>query len=130
MRYLALGDSYTIGTGASNQAHSYPSILAMRLNEATGLQVDVTNPAVDGFTTLDLIENELPYLGQVKPHLVTILIGVNDLVQGRSLAEYGESLSTIYDRVAALALPVGQVVAISVPNWSVTPAAASFGDPG
>ena len=31
MRYLALGDSYTIGTGASSDAHNYPSILASRL---------------------------------------------------------------------------------------------------
>jgi lysophospholipase L1-like esterase len=129
LRYLALGDSYTIGIGASSEAHSYPSILAMRLTEATGLQVDVTNPAVNGFTTHDLIDNELGYLGKVKPQLVSILIGVNDLVQGRTLEQYRKSLVLIYDAVAGLRLGPGAVAAISIPNWSVVPAAATFGDP-
>ncbi len=67
MRYLALGDSYTIGTGASGKARNYPSILAVRLTEATGTKVGLTNPAVSGFTTQDLIGNELGYLRRLKP---------------------------------------------------------------
>jgi lysophospholipase L1-like esterase len=35
----------------------------------------------------------------------------------------------IHDAVATLGLPSGRGVAISIPNWSVVPAAASFGDP-
>jgi len=35
----------------------------------------------------------------------------------------------INDEVAGLGLGTGRVVAISIPNWSVTPAAATFGDP-
>jgi acyl-CoA thioesterase I len=127
--YLALGDSYTIGTGASSNANNYPSILAARLTKATGRQLGLTNPAVNGFTTRDLIENELGYVAKLKPDLVSILIGVNDLVQGRTPAQYGESLVEIYDAVATLGLAPGGVVAISIPDWSVTTAAATFGDP-
>jgi lysophospholipase L1-like esterase len=83
----------------------------------------VTNPAVNGFTTLDLIRDELPYLESVKPDLVSILIGVNDLVQGRTVDQYAASLRRIYQAVT------GQVAAISIPNWSVVPAARDFGDP-
>jgi len=116
-RYLALGDSYTIGTGASDAAHSWPSIIAERLN------AELTNPAVNGFTTLDLIREELPYIGRVKPDFLSILIGVNDLVQGRTVEQYDASLQRIY-RAAT-----GRVAAISIPNWSVVPAAREFGDP-
>jgi acyl-CoA thioesterase I len=130
MRYLALGDSYTIGTGASGKAHNYPSILASRLTKATGRKIGLTNPAVNGFTTLDLIENELGYLAKLKPDLVSVLIGVNDLVQGRSPALYRESLLKIYDAVRKLGPAPGRVAAVSIPDWSVTPAAATFGDPG
>lgn len=129
MRYLALGDSYTIGTGASSDAHNYPSILAARLTKATGKKIGVTNPAVNGFTTLDLIAHELGYVNKLKPQLVSILIGVNDLVQGRTLDQYRSSLVKIYDAVGALQLGPGRVVAISIPNWSVVPAAATFGAP-
>jgi acyl-CoA thioesterase I len=130
LRYLALGDSYTIGTGASSHAHNYPSILAARLSEATGAKVAVTNPAVNGFTTQDLIDNELALVNRLKPQLVTILIGVNDIVQGRTIESYGKSLVTIYDAVAALELEPGVVIAVAIPNWSVVPAAAGFGDRG
>jgi lysophospholipase L1-like esterase len=89
----------------------------------------VTNPAVNGYTTQDLIDNELGLVSRVNPQLVTVLIGVNDLVQGRTLAQYAKSLVRIYDPVAWLGLEPGRVVAISIPNWSVAPAAAGFGDP-
>jgi lysophospholipase L1-like esterase len=130
LRYLALGDSYTIGTGESSESRNYPSILAARMSETAAAQVAVTNPAVNGFTTQDLIDNELALVHELKPELVTILIGVNDIVQGRSLQQYGESLVAIYDRVGELELIEGRVVVISIPNWSVAPAASGFGDPG
>jgi acyl-CoA thioesterase-1 len=129
LRYLALGDSYTIGTGASGTTHNYPSILAARLTAATGTKVGLTNPAVNGFTTQDLIDNELGYVEQLKPQLVSILIGVNDLVQGRTPDQYLKSLMKIYQSVAELKLAAGRVIAISIPNWSVVPAAATFGNP-
>jgi acyl-CoA thioesterase-1 len=129
LRYLALGDSYTIGTGASSEAHNYPSILAARLTKAAGRKVEVTNPAVNGFTTRDLIANELGYVATLKPDLVSLLIGVNDLVQGRTPEDYRQALVKINDEVAALGLGSGRVVAISIPNWSATPAAATFGNP-
>jgi acyl-CoA thioesterase I len=128
LRYLALGDSYTIGTGASSEAHNYPSILAARLTKTTGAKVRLTNPAVNGFTTQDLIDSELGYVTRLKPQLVSILIGVNDLVQGRTPEQYRGSLVKIYDSVTTLGLPEGRVVAISIPNWSLVPAAATFGD--
>jgi acyl-CoA thioesterase-1 len=122
LRYLALGDSYTIGTGASDESHSWPAIIAARLN------AELTNPAVNGFTTVDLIRDELPYLQRVRPDLVSILIGVNDLVQGRTVAQYRASLQRIYQALAALKLPAGHGAGISIPNWSVVPAAREFGD--
>jgi len=86
------------------------------------MKAELTNPAVNGFTTLDLIKHELPYLARIKPDLVTILIGVNDLVQGRTADQYRGSLKRIYDEVADL-----HVAAVSIPDWSFVPAAADFG---
>jgi hypothetical protein len=93
------------------------------------MKVGLTNPAVNGFTTIDLINNELGYLAKLNPQVVSILIGVNDLVQGRTIEQYRSSLVKIYDAVGALKLGPGRVVAISIPNWSVVPAAATFGAP-
>lgn len=128
-RYLSLGDSYTIGTGASSAAHSWPAIIAARLAEQSGRQVELTNPAINGFTTQDLIDDELPQVRRLKPDLVTILIGVNDLVRDRSPESYRISLVEIYDEVAKEMAPDGPVFAVSIPNWSVVPAAREYGDP-
>jgi len=119
LKYLALGDSYTIGTGASDASHSWPAIIASRL------PAELTNPAVNGYTTLDLIREELPYLDRIDPDLVSILIGVNDLVQGRTPAQYREPLARIYEAVAVL--PGPRIAAVSIPTWSYVPAAADFG---
>lgn len=89
--------------------------------------MEITNPAVNGFTTLDLIQHELPLVRSIKPDLVSVLIGVNDLVQGRTPEQYRVSLSQIDEEVAALGLRAGRVVAISIPNWSVVPAARDYG---
>jgi lysophospholipase L1-like esterase len=116
LRYLALGDSYTIGTGASSDAHAWPSIIAARLG------AQLTNPAVNGYTTLDLIRDELPLLERVDPELVSVLIGVNDLVQGRTAEQYRRSLREIYDAISGR-----RVFTVSIPTWSYVPAAADFG---
>jgi len=129
IRYVALGDSYTIGTGASSSAHSWPSIIAARLAEQTGKQVELINPAINGYTTKDLIDDELPQVRRLRPDLVTILIGVNDLVRERTPADYGALLEMIYDEVAREKASAGRVFAVSIPNWSVVPAAREYGDP-
>jgi len=127
LRYLALGDSYTICTGASDIEHSWPSIIALRLGQATGHGVRLTNPAQNGFTTLDLIRRELRYVEEFRPDFVTVLIGVNDLVQGRYVEQYRGSVSTIYEQIAVLGLASGRAVAISIPTWSYVPEAMRFG---
>jgi lysophospholipase L1-like esterase len=84
---------------------------------------------VNGFTTIDLIARELGYINDLHPDLVSVLIGVNDLVQGRSVDQYRESLVEIYDAIAGLKLRQGRVLAVSIPNWSIVPAARDYGDP-
>ncbi|HEY6875288.1 MAG TPA: SGNH/GDSL hydrolase family protein [Candidatus Dormibacteraeota bacterium] len=124
--YLALGDSYTIGTGASHESRNWPSLIAARIEKATGKDVELVNPSVNGFTTVDLIARELGYTADLNPQLISVLIGVNDLVQGRRVDQYRESLVEIYDAIAATH---ARVAAVSIPNWSIVPAATEFGDP-
>jgi lysophospholipase L1-like esterase len=128
VRYLALGDSYTIGTGATDASHNFPSLLASRLEGASGRPVTVQNPAVNGFTTRDLIRTELPQV-QEAPHLVSVLIGANDVVQGYDAVAYRRALETIYDFVARFRLPAGSVLTLTVPDFSVVPTAGDFGTP-
>src|SRR5258708_31734526 len=104
-------------------------MMGERLQKETGQKVELTNPAVNGLTTMDLIEKELAEVRRLKPDLVTILIGVNDLVRDVSPDSYRANLVRIYEGVANDKAPEGRVFAVSIPNWSVVPAAREYGDP-
>jgi len=86
------------------------------------------NPAVNGYRTDDLIAEELPLLAAFRPTLVTILIGANDIVAGSSNDRYRDQLSVIHARVRADAA-AAVVYALPQPDWSLSRAGASFGDP-
>jgi acyl-CoA thioesterase I len=129
IRYLALGDSYTIGTGLEDEAQNFPSFLARKLAGETTIDVTLVNLGVNGYTTGDLISEELPVARSARPELVTILIGANDIVQGSKEATYRARLTPIYEAVKALGVPVGRVMAISIPDFSPLPGAAPFGSP-
>lgn len=126
VRYVALGDSYTIGTSVE-AAGRFPNQLVARLANAVPLEL-VGNLGVDGYTTTDLIRDELPVLPQLRPELVTLLIGVNDVVQGVPAATYERNAANILDALLA-ALPPDRIVTIAIPDYTVTPAGADYGDP-
>jgi len=129
IRYLALGDSYTIGTGLEDEAQNFPSLLAGRLKDETGIEVALVNLGVNGYTTTDLIREELPVARNARPELVTILIGANDIVQRSDEATYRGRLRQIYQAINELGVPAERVLAVSIPDFSPLPAAAPFGSP-
>ncbi|HMV65847.1 MAG TPA: SGNH/GDSL hydrolase family protein [Myxococcota bacterium] len=121
-RYVALGDSFTIGTG-SRPEQAFPARLAARWS----CPVTVANPARNGFTTQDLLDHELTELTGAS--LITLAIGANDIVRGASDDAYRRQIGRIYDALAAAGVPAGRVWAIPQPDWSRSPVAAAFGDP-
>jgi len=120
IKYVALGDSYTIGEGAK-PGEAFPDLLTKHLEE-NGVDITLSaNPSVTGWTTEDLIEKELPVFDRIKPEFVTLLIGVNDWVQGVDSGTFHKNLSYIIDHVRAL-LPVkNKLVLITIPDFGVTP---------
>jgi lysophospholipase L1-like esterase len=123
VRYVALGDSYTIGTGVT-EAERWPNQLAERTDgiELTG------NLGVNGFTSADLIADELPQLDALRPELVSVLIGVNDVVQGVTDTEYASNVAIILDDLVARLEP-DRIVCVATPDYTRTPRGADYGNP-
>src|SRR4029078_934913 len=135
VRYLALGDSFTIGTGTTPD-RSFPAVLVSAGWEGR-VECDVKTPAVNGYTTEDLIRDELPLVEGFAPDLVTVLIGANDIVAAlrergavtdATAERYRRQLRRIFERIRADA-PVARVVGLPQPDWSLTPGRSAFRDP-
>jgi acyl-CoA thioesterase I len=126
IRYLALGDSFTIGTGITPDK-AFPALLAARWRTA-GRPVELLNPAVNGYTTDDLITRELPHVTVFKPTFVTLLIGANDIVRGGSDDKrYRGQLRRIYTQLRDDGVPGSAITGLPQPEWSRSPAASPYG---
>lgn len=127
VRYLALGDSYTIGEGVED-ASRWPAQLAARLRDA-GITIDEPRIiATTGWTTdeLSAAMDAAEPLGEWD--FVSLLIGVNNQYRGRSVDDYVGEFHRLLRRAIALAgARAGRVLALSIPDWGVTPFAADSG---
>jgi lysophospholipase L1-like esterase len=118
-RYLALGDSYTIGESVA-EADRWPNQLA----DAIGLpRPEII--AKTGWTTDELSAA----IDKADPHgpysLVTLLIGVNNQYRGRDAEQYRREFDALLQRAIGFAGgDPRRVVVVSIPDWGLTPFAA------
>src|SRR5579859_5404602 len=121
MRFLALGDSYTIGESVS-PAERWPVQLTALLRRQGHALDEPQIIATTGGTTDELaagIERAAP---RGPFELVSLLIGVNNQYRGRDLAEYAAQFEALLRR--AIQLAGGQprrVLVLSIPDWGPTP---------
>ena len=89
----------------------------------------MANPSVTGFTTQHVIDRELPLVPQLKPEFVTILIGVNDYVQGVDAATFSQRLDYIISTIQKQLPKPGNLLLVTIPDYGKTPTGARFGSP-
>ena len=129
-RFLALGDSYTIGESVS-EAERWPLQLVARLG-ARGLAFEPPEIiATTGWTTDELaaaMDAKYPAGTRADFDLVSLLIGVNNQYRGRALDEYRKEFGALLGRAQALAGDDPQrVLVLAIPDWGVTPFGANSG---
>ncbi len=119
-RFLALGDSYTIGEGVA-VADRWPVQLAAALNR-NGVAIDVAEIlARTGWTTDELAGAMHRHRFHPPYALVTLLIGVNNQYQGLDLQTYRDQFRALLNRAIELADHKPQhVIVVSIPDWGVT----------
>lgn len=115
-RYLALGDSYTIGESVPAEER-FPSHLARELGlgepqiiAKTGWTTDELNAAIDAANPKGPFD------------LVTLLIGVNNQYRGRDAEQYRREFAALLQRAIGFAGgDPSKVIVVSIPDWGVTP---------
>jgi acyl-CoA thioesterase I len=158
VRYVALGDSFTIGTSVRPEER-WPNQLAAALDaerapERGGIEAVVgrgggrgdegrasggpsserprldliANLAVNGSTSQDVIAAELPVLERLDPEFVSLLVGTNDVIQGVPPERYRANLLRILEDVEAR-VGAAHILGVTSPDYTVTRAGANYGDP-
>jgi lysophospholipase L1-like esterase len=130
LRYVALGDSYTIGTSVDAGA-CWPAQLVGALARVAerGAHLElVANLAVNGRTSAELIAEQLPVLPRWQPDFVSVLIGVNDVVRGIPSGGYDANVQTILVALRSR-LPPDRLITVGIPDYTVTPRGADYGEP-
>ena len=127
LRYLALGDSYTVGE-AVPEAGRFPVQLAHQLREEGFAELEDPHViATTGWTTDELSAG----IDAASPagafDLVTLLIGVNNQYRGRSLDEYRAQFRELLERgISFAACKQDRVIVISIRFGSVSSACLSL----
>ncbi len=121
IKYLALGDSYTIGESVSEELR-WPVQLADRLRREG---INISAPEIiarTGWTTDELISGiaEKQLSGTYK--LVSLLIGVNNQYRGRDSENFREEFRELLNKAIAYAgNDTANVFVLSIPDWGVMP---------
>ena len=125
IRYAVVGDSYSCGEGATPK-ESWPALLTAHL-KAQGVDVDlVSNPSVTGWTTKDAIDKELPKFIRSNPNFATLLIGVNDWVQGVDETTFRNRFSYLVDQMLAVLPNKKRLLVVTIPDFGVTPTGPKY----
>ena len=128
MRYLALGDSYTIGESVP-EAERWPNQLvdSLRARNAGTVWNDAAIVATTGWTTTNLSNGmDAAQVDTAIWDLVSLLIGVNNQYQGLPVEDYANEFGTLLDRAVSLTGGrADRVFVVSIPDYGYTPFGAS-----
>ena len=119
VRYLALGDSYTIGESVAEEER-WPNQLVALVNSSK--EIDVTIIARTGWTTSELWQGIQAANPQGTYDMVSLLIGVNNQYRGYDINEYREEFRFLLEKSIEYAGGNPEhVIVLSIPDWGVTP---------
>lgn len=125
LKYVSIGDSYTSGEGI-NEAESWPKLLVDDLKkENINIKLEA-NLAVSGFTTSDVSIMQLPAVERIKPDLLTIFVGANDIFQMTNIEIFEKEYAELLDRATSSVPSSTIIVAINIPNHTKAPAFKYF----
>ncbi len=124
-KYLALGDSYTIGAGVKENER-FPYLITELLNKQKITVKDLKYIAQSGWTTISLqsaIKSAEPL---ATFDIVTLLIGVNDQYQQLDTEGYRLRFTELLDKAIQLAgNKKSHVFVLSIPDYGATPFGSS-----
>ena len=122
IKYLALGDSYTKGESVPTN-ESFPNLLRDTIENNLPVRIEKLQViAQTGWTTTNLINAIKNTVITDSFNIVTLLIGVNNQYQKKTIALYEtEFLQLLQQAIAFAGNKTKNVFVISIPDYGATP---------
>lgn len=116
--YVALGDSTVEGVAATSPERNYVSRLYERLRTAYPA-ARMLNLGRGGAVSADVVATQLPRAIELRPDLVTVSVGPNDITGGVTVEEYASNVDRL---LRALVRETRAPVVVNLlPDLAVTP---------
>lgn len=119
VQLAVVGDSLAFGAGAGDTSGGF-AFRMYRAIDATHPGSEITNAAIGGSTASDVLRLQVPRLRERRFDIVIVCVGGNDVLRAIPASRFRRS----YDRLIAAvraAAPEAQLVAVGVPDVSVSP---------
>lgn len=115
--YVAMGDSTIEGVGASRPERHFTSLIFEFLKLK---QKDVTyhNLGRAGWKVSNVIHDQLNPAIELKPNLIVLSVGANDVMQRRSLKKFDQEYKELLEK---LSLTGALIVINNIPDLSLAP---------
>jgi lysophospholipase L1-like esterase len=120
LRLVTLGDGYTAGTSTPVPGRdSWPAQLVQMMAHSDVRLRPVANLALSGQSSGDVRESQLPQVESLKPDVVTVQVGANDIFSSIELEQYEENMAVILDGLLDF-LPPDRIFVITTPDHELT----------
>lgn len=121
--YVAIGDSTVEGIGASHHSKSFPALVFEKIKQDKK-EASYHNLGKGGAKVGDVIAHQLPTLLELKPDLVTISVGGNDLHKRTKLKHFERDfaylIKTLKEKTDA------EIIISNIPDVSLLPSLSAF----
>jgi acyl-CoA thioesterase-1 len=127
IRYVAIGDSYTVATGI-DEKDSWPSQLTQKLKTA-GIEINLIEIlGMRGATSQQTLNDVIPLLKNLKPEFISLLIGVNDWIRdGVSSSKFKIRIKYLIDAIQSNLPPPRKLLLVTIPDFSCSPQKKNWG---
>ena len=130
LRLVTLGDAYTAGTDTgAPKRDSWPAQLVQAMERGDVRLRLVDNLADSGQTSEYVLDEQLPQVESLHPDVVTVQVGVNDIVARRQFEDYDRNVTRILDELL-LILPPERIFVITTPDHTLTERGGDYGARG
>jgi acyl-CoA thioesterase I len=124
---VAIGSSSTSGAGASSPAATYPSRLALELQQhLPRLSITVLNRGVGGEEVADMLKRFDSAVVAAKPDLVLWQLGTNSVIRDHKLADHGALILAGLTKIRAIGADIVLIDPQYAPKVIAKPEAESM----